>query len=474
MMQRIAELESTHQGLNLLKISLNYTDTAEPTVHFEMTRAGESLGLLEMLGSEIGLPFSRDDAYEKDSQADLPTPGRLVDFLLATVVSDRRVVYIAFVPPSGYLPLVPWERLIGPALGLPVLRLPTLPLRPIVPQSHLTVAFCMTLPLSKQYLPPLEVLDQFIHQMAPQPQMPGTVHVFADEPLYAALGAFANQLPNRDYLQLHDPKNAQKYDLARRTTDISDDQSNLESPWLLWMRDELQGTGIDAVHFLCHGYLGRTRGGLAVAESPMINVDREWARFIGTRQLSTFLEQLGAWCALFSGPPDNFSRSGLRMLQAEMAEILPLPTVLHDMRDDPGGVGLQAAYHFLFDQKETPPPASGALSMVFPPSWVLPDQHQGEEKLNTMFQELTLAGRLGRQLKQSQNLPGWVAAAQRSLERAVANVSVNPANDIEAAEQKGSQDALRFMADLYTKYAIKGTKSTPQVEAQVSESEEVG
>jgi hypothetical protein len=134
MMQRIAELESTHPGLNLLKISLDYTDSAEPTVHFEMMRSGESLGLIEMLGSEIGLPLSRDDAYEKDSQADLPTPGRLIDFLRATVVSDRRV--------------------------------------------------------------------GFIQQMPPQPRMPGTVHIFADQRLYAALDAFANQLPNRDYLSI--------------------------------------------------------------------------------------------------------------------------------------------------------------------------------------------------------------------------------------------------------------------------------
>ncbi|HLK69024.1 MAG TPA: hypothetical protein VKU19_36580 [Bryobacteraceae bacterium] len=465
MIVRQEEFESTHSGLRILNMSVEYAGSSieeNSNINFTLSHDGSTIGTYDLGGVDVGLPSSRDEAYAHDSSNAYQAPADFVAFLQNALAGDDSPLYLAFASPSGYLPAVPWERLLVPHLQIPVLRLPGLPIRPITPQSNLTIAYCITLPIAKERQPPELVLNQFIDQLPTYNAMRAKSHVFADKQLIPHLERFKSRLAHSGAIEVHDPDNAAKYGVAARRRDIADRGNRFDSPWLLWMRDELAETGIDGVHFLCHGYLGKTRGGLSVAESPMLNEDLSSARFVGTRQLGYFLEELGAWCVFFSCPPQNYSPAGMRMLQNEMSAVLPLPTVIHEMDHDPQGAALQAAYPFVFDEKNCPPPAiSGAISVVCPPSWILPDQSQGADHLNTLFDDLTLAGRMKEPLRQSATLPGWVTAAQRSLERAVANVSIKPSNSIEAAEQEGSESALRFMADLFASHAMQATTPNP-------------
>ena len=156
---------------------------------------------------------------------------------------------------------------------------------------------------------------------------------------------------------MYNPRDAARYDAPDadpNLTSTSTDQLN--SPWLLWIRDALGTTSVDVVHFVCHGYLGKEEGVLAVSHSPVLNDDEEWSRFIGARQLCTFLDQVGAWSVAFSSPPVNYSISGLRMLQDQIARVRPGPVLFHDMALDPQRRGWDEAYQYAYAIEEAQPP----------------------------------------------------------------------------------------------------------------------
>jgi hypothetical protein len=231
---------------------------------------------------------------------------------------------------------------------------------------------------------------------------------------------------------------------------MSDEQ--LENPWLLWMRDAMGSTSIDVAHFVCHGYLGKEEGLLAVSESPVRNDDDEWSRFIGMRQLCTFLDQIGAWSVAFSSQPGNFSAAALRMLQNQIARFRPGPVLFHDMTIDPERAGWDEAVQYAYALEEAEAPGSPAISLCCNPNWALPGSAP-DSRTEEVLKELTLAGRMPDVFEGSENTPSWLASGQRALERSVAQLLSTSKDDAEIVRSSGAADALRFASNLLVRHA---------------------
>jgi hypothetical protein len=207
--------------------------------------------------------------------------------------------------------------------------------------------------------------------------------------------------------------------------------------------------GVDAVHFLAHGYLAAEQGALALAESPTENRDDAWARFIGSAELSAFLTRIGAWSVSFSVAPMNFSVLGLRLLTDQLARQRVGPVMLHDMTNGNADT-LGRALRFIVGDGTAgdlrPVPTEEPPVVVYcHPSRV--GTVESMEETNAFLLRHTLAGgRTGDFIRQSASLPSWLLAAQRTLERTSAELMESRQAEAADPERIGIERALSFLS----------------------------
>jgi hypothetical protein len=265
-------------------------------------------------------------------------------------------LWLHLVKPYGFLGALDWEAALVPTLGRPLLRLPDFLERPRENRSVLDVALVCSEPVSEPRLNPPQVLRDVVAAVLAGSRRPRTtIHIFPDDVYQDALrAAFAGE----PRVAVHDPQGAQVHGVLPRGSGSlrGDDSGELQSPRLKWMRDSMKGRSLDAVHFVCHGFVADQRPALALAESPLSNRDRRDARYVGAGELTAFLTQVGAWSAVFSSPPGNYSEAGLRLLADSLAQARPGPVLYHTL-DMPGfDPALQAMYGFLYAPMPSPLP----------------------------------------------------------------------------------------------------------------------
>jgi hypothetical protein len=464
------------QQLNVVKISLCLpgisvagqlgaaTPNDKTRVLFEISIQGELVGRLEATADEMGLPLTL--AQARESQGDerpFRLPGHILAALDSVVPRGRWPLWLSFPLYSGYLPVLPWEPLLKDRLKVPILRLSYTDVQPIRSRQSLDAVVCFSFPRAKEFLAaqespnhqtPEQTIHYFFERIPPNLAPYTTFHAFADQSTHPVLTSLRDRHPEFRIV-VYDPRDAARYggfDADSELATASAEQ--LESPWLLWIRDAMGLTSVDLAHFICHGYLGKEEGLLAVSHSPVRDDDEEWSRFIGARQLCTFLDQVGAWSVAFSSPPANYSISGLRMLQDQIARIRPGPVLFHDMVRDPDRVGWDEAYQYAYAVEEAGAPKSAAVSLCCHPDWALPGTAP-DSKTQRLLKDLSLAGRIPEVFEGSENTPSWLASGQRALERSVAQLFHTSPDDPDTVMSSGSADALRFAAKLLERHAAK-------------------
>jgi hypothetical protein len=263
-------------------------------------------------------------------------------------------LWLHLVKPYGFLGALDWEGGLAP-IQRPVVRLPDFLERPREDRETLNVALVCSEPVSEPRLDPPRVLHDIVEAVLAGSRRQRTmIHVFPDQSHHATLsGLFAGE----SRVAVHDPAEASDYGEATRTGIRSDAIGEVRNPWLKWMRDSMRGDALDAVHFVCHGFVGDQKPAIALAESPLSNRDRTDARYVDVRELAAFLTQVGAWSAVFSSPPGNYSEAGLRLLADTLAQARPGPVLYHNF----GAFGLdpvlQSMYGFLYAPVPSPLPS---------------------------------------------------------------------------------------------------------------------
>jgi hypothetical protein len=95
-----------------------------------------------------------------------------------------------------------------------------------------------------------------------------------------------------------------------------------------------------------------------------------------------------------------------------------------------------------------------AISLYTHPDWKRPIENEEATPTADWIEQFTLAGRLRDNFASQQEVPAWIAAGQRSLERSVAKMKQATDDDeVTRAARQGKQEALRFAADLFAKFA---------------------
>lgn len=412
-------------------------ETAGREVAVRCALEGSSGDALEVVrewrcpAEQLGIPdrLERQRALGPGYDFQLPTYllDELAEALTAGNLDTSRGLWLHLRRPYGYLNLVPWERLLQARLGLPILRVPEFLADPPRQNSaRLNVALCTSTPQDEERFLAVRHIDAIIQGILSLQTRRITIDLFVDSGLWPQMRSAP--FAGLTQVQLHDPSEAQTY---APTASFSTTTSNrLQNPWLLWMRDQLQGRSIDMLHWLAHGYLSHDRGALALAESPLADLDRGVSGFVGPTELAAFLTQVGAWSVAFSSPERNYSEMGLRLLTDNIAQTRPGPVVHHEIVPDLNYQAIQQTYHFLFDPA-TPPPQSPAIICYCHPARVTPD-------LNYSSGPVLAAGRSGQSANRTprgaleafrppdplatlyatnDEVPAWVAAAQRHIEK---------------------------------------------------------
>jgi hypothetical protein len=453
--------------LNALKIFLDLAGSSASnssrrgSVRIDCAVGGEHKALLECSADEINLPVSVTEARRiRSNDQWFALPAHILDQLCATLGDTAIPLWLSFPAPSGFLPALPWERMLRTTLTSPsILRLSYQAIQPITPGATRDIVLCVSFARAKETAtaqPPAQILESFFTNFPANIAAYSTFHLFTDAALMPAATDLRNRTQGKYKIRLYDPGNAARYAIPEQDSDPDSVSDPVDNPWLIWMRESLGAHSVDVVHFITHGYLGRQDGFLALSESPLENNDEEIARFVGSRQISAFLDQVGAWSVAFSSPPGNYSILGTRMLQDQIARSRPGPVLLHDMAADPDRSGLAEAYQFAYAIEEAFPPMSTAVNLSCHPEWAMP-WTEGDTSSRALLDELTLSGRMSEILEGPSNTPSWLASGQRALETSLAQLLAGSPGDPERVLKSGAADALRFTADLLQKHAVRLT-----------------
>ena len=469
----MGELLKQEHNLAVLQIVLDRaasTDTGKIVFDLEIKRQ-RVMEPLHISCQEMNVPLRlREFRKYRYVEPDFMIPDWVVQKLneeLAGYMDEGVPLWIQLTNTSGFLPVVPWERLLQSRLHLPILRLPYYTLKPFTDAGSLDVVICSSSPEAKDEIPIVHLVKQITDELFASVNRPMIrAHVFADGDSYAGLQeALKDRLTTADGngVILYDPKKAPDFDPGTHQTSDTGARSTTDSPWLAWIAESLAGRSVDALHFICHGYLSSDQGALAFAQSPTRNEDRSIARFVGAQQLAAFSTQLGAWLIGFTSPPLNFSLLGLRLLADQIARLRPGPVLIQQDRPDivPGLHG--ETYGFLCNPDADTPPASDGLLLYCHPWKIKQVADEADEGIQAdWLNQYTLAkAEIIEVLQTDQNTPNWVAASQRYLENCTAEI-LNESQDWHAASatRQGEEEALRILSDVLTRHAVSKIKES--------------
>jgi hypothetical protein len=442
--------------LSLCRMRLDYpsTDARRPTnVVFDFSLGAQSIGTVAVPASKIGVPLRFSEARALRT-LEYRLPDEVVRFVRRRM-SSTHPLYLVFDSPYGYLPAVPWERL-GIPLERPIVRLGATSVRPVLPEETMDVAYCCSLPPDAG-ISATVVAAEFIRQLPRELPDQARLHVFTHRNLSGVLQRKIESLGVARSVTIYDAPAMSECPLASSGT-LSDlpEVSQIQNPWLLWMRDALQHVSVDVVHFVCTGYLGRTKAGLRLSDAPTQTDEFRCAEIVSTREIAMFLRQVGAWSVVLSSPPFNSCDLGLRMLFHELAGMLAGPTAHHDIASDADSNALGMLYRYVFVPQSEALPSSPSLALCTHPSWSSPRNQQWDDRMERFVRDYTVFGHaVTNSPPDAPAAPApaaWVTSQQRSLEKSISELAVEPQSQREQAREDGILEALRFTKDLLSKY----------------------
>lgn len=331
-------------------------------------------------------------------------------------VPPENAIWLEFPPPRGQLYVLPWERLLA-ALGRPLFRLPNHMVRPQAPGNTLDVAICSSVPQAKIAFSPTDLMLAIAQCYLEQSGHDVRFLLFIDAGWHDELVRRVGDAGLSDRVVIPDPREAGVSTRRGRSSSMGG-SSSIDNPWLLWMLDAVRGRRLDVVHFATHGFLSGGRGAIAVANAPTKNPDASTARFIGSVELVAFLTQVGAWGLGLSGPPWNYSETGLRELADAVALVHPGVVLTHSVPDDdPDLAQLGSALQTFFGHASPAvEPLPAVTAWVHPRFVEFPAEEQSSMMLNADGSSAFISESTSMALGDRET-DAWVAGVTRTLEQ---------------------------------------------------------
>jgi hypothetical protein len=428
--------------LNTLSLYLDYT-SFEPDVVFDMTapdadQNNSQIGLMKCSLTEIGMPLKLEDQSLTDEAFRLPDHiAKPFAGVASYLDTGNAPVWLRFAAPSGLLPIVPWERLLGPVCPRPVLRLPYHRFAPTAPRRRVDAALYVG---SSAAVP---LIHHWLEHVARHLAQKTVLHLFAEASEQQELADLRERLADEFDVHLHPPPPDDW-----RPKRISSASGVITNRSLIWIRDRLHDRTVDAVHFVAESFLVGEDSGLLLHDERR---EDAYTRYVRSPELVEFLSHVGAWSVAFTAPPGNRSMPGLRLLADQIARVRPGPCLVHDMRDASALDALGHAYRYLYSPDWPTPPSSPALSIYCHPYHGL-EAGAVDAYSQEVLRRTTLVQKVGEEQLASES-HAWLSSAQRVLEQCALNVTAGAVPEEEQSRMEGRLSALEFVADSLARHA---------------------
>lgn len=350
-----------------LKILRVYFETGpdEKQVIFEIIIRGRLIGRIAVSPESLGFPASGEEPSSALQPSALSIPAYIKQSLASGFSHARTPVpiWIELDRPAGLLPLIAWERVLRPELEGPLLRLPHLPLKPLMPRQSLDIAVCFSCPGAENT--PTEAIESIVRSIPDDAAKTVRLHVFANQPAAEVCKKLIPALETV-HLAVHSSDEDRNKPNPQPASDTSSNE--IANPWLNWMLRTLSGKSLDSVHFVTDCSLMEEQGRLEF--TALASLESPGTRRSNAREITTFLDLTGAWSVALISPPTNKTDAGMRMLQDQMAWLRPGPIYLYDLDADLRTVDLKAANRFVLARSRQHVPVSTELALLCDPEGV--------------------------------------------------------------------------------------------------------
>jgi hypothetical protein len=459
-------LGRTLRNVDTLRVSLEATESTSTTgvVVFELFLEGVRTARAQVFADEMRLPAGLKDVAERYryAQPSFVIPESVTTSLLEGLAErlwHDDPLWLEVDPPGSVLSIVPWESLLQDVLKKRLIRLSFFPTSRYFPHwDSLDIVICASAARAKEAIP----IDRFVPELATRildtQKIPTTIHVFADAENYRSLKTkLAHKVvPKGEHgVMLYDPAAAAEYEAPRRSRNVIDERDKVTNPWLRWMMDSLAGQTIDLVHFVCHGFLYTDQGALALAESPTLNSDKRSARFIGPRQLNTFLDSVGAYSTAFCSPIRNYSIAALRLLSEQIARLRPGVSMLHNSQEDPNFEDLCLTYFALYSaDRNKLADSSSSTSFYCSPKILKENKVRAFGAGPPEWSPVVIKTEFDPAIAKDDG--AWVGSGYRWLERTASQIAGESFTSASQASTKEAvEETLRFVSSVINQYSLK-------------------
>lgn len=451
----------------LLEVAyLRGRETLSPRLRLRVLGRGEPSAPLDLNPAAIGLPDTFEDLLAQPEPPDFRLPDNTlvaIGDLLRSRHARGDPIWMALEAPRGLTTLVSWERLLAPLELGPILRSPHLPLVPIAPSETMRVALCVNLPDDVGLLEVIGVLSTLRHDL-PQEYKRGIGHLsvflHAGGPaLSPALNVLAKTLRAAlaDEVDVHTDGAAEAGENERgvkEREEASPFVADVRHPWLRWVKSTLNGRGVDGLVMVGDARLFPGRSALALGYRGPDGASH--VSLVRAEEFDRFVTQLGACRVDLLPVRPGWTKLALRHYAEQLSWLVPGPVSAVEESYVSQGVAVLLERAFGLDVPERRRPPAFAARHAASPHW--PDWQDRPQRERQILEGLTLANDRLRGLLESGRAPGWVAAAQRTLERLAAGLlrddftMTRDWSEEYSERRKGIERAMRDIVDAVEKF----------------------
>jgi hypothetical protein len=344
-----------------------------------------------------------------------------------------RPLWLNLVRPYGHLGMLPWERVLGPLLDRPVLRLPDFLERPRENTAVLETAIIFDppprVPAEKAALQLKSIVEGLL---AASSRAKISVNVFTPAAWSDRLGHISADRR----VTVHPPQMA--VELAESLGARSEKREGSRL-WLDWICAAVEGRSIDAVHFVGRAIATDARTGLLISSTPIpdpVN-DTVTLALINIADISTTLTRVGAWAAIFSPSPDESVGLAMAFVADAFAHNRPGTVLYHSARPEDRD-SLRQSLQFIFASGAAPPPMMAEGFLYCQPAAVAAHvDFRDRDLLDVLKQNSALVGKAASVIDRARGTaasipvigpiigapdvtqtPNWASATQRYIESA--------------------------------------------------------
>lgn len=453
-MPRMVRIE---HDLPTLRIHVARDDREELKAVFEVVRGqGPVSTVREVPTRSLGLA-DRIRSARDVSESKFRLSPDVVDSLRTALVNlaadDVPAYWLELPSPRGYLQLLPWERLLSPALGRPLLRLPNFTLRPNAPGPTLRIVVVAGRAVGTPDFDAATLVAAVADTWARSVTREVIIDVFVDAESFPDV---RDRLAGDPRVTMHDPSLAPDVLLGPTSRGAEDDEVRTY-PWLQWVTTELAGIATDVVHILCHGHISADRGALALPASPSASGADRFGRFIGPVKLCRALARLGAWSLLLSGVPGNHCPPGLRDLADAVSQARSGVVLLHQMAESDPVAELGSALSMVFGGLPQYLPLPG-ITCWSHPAFVA---YQDKPALCDADGTSALIAGATHEVLSNSDTPAWVAAGTRVLETLQAEWTPVDGSAFNPQAMEALREVSKLFDDHVRTYALPDSEQHP-------------